>query len=447
MTTTPPGPRAPAVAQTLRWLRRPISMLEACARRYGDTFTIRLSAFPPIVLFSDPAAVKEIFTGDPENLRAGEANVVLAPFLGNDSLLLADGARHRRKRRLLMPPFHGERMQLYGEVMRGITDRVIDGWPLGSTFPIHVETQRITLDVILRTVFGLDEDGTLAALRTRMVEGANVVTDHPMLMMKALQRDLGPLTAWRRVTRLRDEVDAMLFAEFARRRAEQRSDRTDVLTLLLAARDEGGEPMSDRELRDEMVTLLLAGHETTATTLAWTLHYLLAHPEVHARVRAEVVAHVAAGDRVPGGGDLPFLDAAIKETQRLMPIIPMVGRHLHAPATIGGHALPAGVVAAPCMYLTHRRPELWDDPAAFRPERFLGKRPTPYEFFPFGGGNRACLGAAFASFEMKIVLARMLARVELRGVPGYRARIVRRGVAFAPSEGMPVVMERRAEAA
>jgi cytochrome P450 len=446
MTPTPPGPRAPAVAQTLRWLSRPIPMLESCARRYGDAFTIRLSAFPPIVLFSDPAAVKEIFTGDPENLRAGEANVVLAPFVGNDSLLLTDGARHRRKRRLMMPPFHGERMQLYGQTMRDVTDHVMAAWPLGSAFPIHAETQRITLDVILRAVFGLDEDGTLAELRTRIVEGANVVTDHPMLMMKALQRDLGPLTAWRRVTQMRDRVDAMLYAEFARRRAEERTDRTDVLTLLLAARDEDGEPMSDSELRDEMVTLLLAGHETTATTLAWTLHYMLAHPAVHARVRDEVAAHVAADDRIPESGDLPFLDAVIKETQRLMPIIPMVGRRLHAPTTIGGRALPAGVVAAPSMYLTHRRPELWDEPAAFRPERFLGKRPTPYEFFPFGGGNRACLGAAFATFEMKVVLARMLARTEMRVVPGYQARIVRRGVAFAPSEGMPVVVDRRAAA-
>jgi cytochrome P450 len=191
------------------------------------------------------------------------------------------------------------------------------------------------------------------------------------------------------------------------------------------------------------VTLLLAGHETTATTLAWVLRYVLARPDVHARICEEIAAF-GDGEHVPGAADLPFLDATIKETQRLMPIIPMVGRRLHAPATIGDRALPAGVVAAPCMYLTHRRPDLWDEPAAFRPERFLGRRPTPYEFFPFGGGNRACLGAAFASFEMKIVLARMLGRVELRAVPGYRARVVRRGIAFAPSEGMPVVVERRA---
>lgn len=443
MIATPIGPRTPALFQVLRWLRQPIAMLEDCGRRYGDVFTLRFPGFDPIVLFSDPAAIKEIFTADPDVLRAGEANVVLAPFVGTDSVLLAHGPRHRRKRKLMMPPFHGERMQLYGDVMRTVTDRVIDAWPLGTAFPIHAETQAITLDVILRAVFGLEEGGAMDDLRTRIVAGAAVVTDHPLLMVKALQRDLGRLTAWRRVTRLRDEVDAMLFAEFARRRAEARTDRTDVLSLLLAARDEDGQPMSDGELRDEMVTLLLAGHETTATTLAWVLQYVLAHLAVYARLRDELAAY-DGHDRVPASSDLPYLDATVKETQRLMPIIPMVGRRLHALTTIGGHVLPPGVVAAPCAYLTHRRADLWEEPDRFQPERFLGKRPTPYEFFPFGGGTRACLGAAFASFEMKIVLARVLARVELRAVPGYQARVVRRGIAFAPSEGMPVVVERRA---
>ncbi|MEO7435144.1 MAG: cytochrome P450, partial [Candidatus Binatia bacterium] len=195
MIAIPPGPRAPALIQSLRWLSKPIPMLEDCGRRYGDVFTFRFPAFDPIVLFSHPAAVKTIFTGDGDALRAGEANVVLAPFLGTDSVLLADGDRHRRKRKLMMPPFHGERMQLYGEVMRTITDRVIDEWPLGTAFPIHAETQRITLDVILRAVFGLDEGNAYDELRSRLVEGATVVTAHPLLMLKALQRDLGPFTA------------------------------------------------------------------------------------------------------------------------------------------------------------------------------------------------------------------------------------------------------------
>ncbi len=443
MVALPAGPRTPSVVQVVQWLRRPIPFLEGCARRYGDVFTLRFPAYDPIVLFSAPAAVKEIFGGDPELLRAGEANVVVAPMVGTESLLLADGARHRRKRRLMMPPFHGERMQVYGDVMRAITDRVIDAWPVGRPFPVHQETQAITLDVILRAVFGLDEGAQMDALRSRLIAGATVVTDHPMLMLKALQRDLGPLTAWRRVLQIRGEADAILFGEFARRRSEQRSDRTDVLSLLMAARDEDGEPMSDQELRDEMITLLLAGHETTATTLAWILQYVLRDAEVHARLRDEAAAFDREG-RAPTSTDLPYLDAVIKETQRLMPIIPFVGRRLHEPTTIGGHPLPAGVVVAAAIFLTHRHPDVWDDPAAFAPERFLQKRPSPYEFFPFGGGPRACLGAAFATFEMKIVLARILARVELRAVPGYRARIVRRGITFAPSEGMPILIDRRA---
>ncbi len=445
MSVLPNGPRVPAVLQVLRWLRQPIAMLEACRRRYGDTFTLRFPGFDPLVLVSDPAAIKEIFTGDPDELRAGEANVVLAPFVGPDSLLLADGARHRRKRRLLMPSFHGERMKVYGELMRTITDRVIDAWPIGRAFPIQVETQRITLDVILRTVFGLDEGAQMEALRARLVEGASVVTEHPMLMLKWLQRDLGPLTSWRRVERIRAEADAILFAEFARRRREDRSDRTDILSMVMGARDEEGRAMSDAELRDEMITLLLAGHETTATTLAWVIQHVLERPAVHARLRAELLERGTGAPGEPGGADdLPYLDATIKETQRLMPIIPLVGRRLHTAMRIGGHELPAGVVAAPCAYLAHRRPDLWEEPDVFHPERFLGKRPSPYEFFPFGGGARACLGAAFAGFEMKIVLARILARVEMHAVPGYRVRVVRRGITFAPSQGMPVVIEQRA---
>ena len=441
MSALPNGPRVPAVFQSLRWLRQPIEMLEACRRRYGDPFTMRFPGFDPIVMFSEPAAIKEIFTGDHDELRAGEANVVLAPFVGPNSLLLADGTRHRRKRRLLMPPFHGERMQLYGEVMRTITDRTIDEWPVGRPFPIHHDTQRITLDVILRAVFGLDEGERMDALRSRLVEGAALVTNHPILMLKWMQRDLGNLTKWRRVVQVRDEADALLFEEFARRRAEDGNGRTDILSLLMAARDENDEPMSDGELRDEMVTLLLAGHETTATTLAWVVQHVLGHPAVYDRLRTELRERDGDGF---GAGDLPYLDATIKETQRLMPIIPMVGRRLHSAMRIAGHDLPPGVIVAPCMYLTHRRPELWEDPAAFRPERFLAKRPSPYEFFPFGGGPRACLGAAFATFEMRVVLARMLTRVEMRAAPGYCVRVVRRGITFAPSEGMPVVIEQRA---
>jgi len=443
--TLPVGPRTPSVVQMMRWIRRPIPMLEDCRTRYGDTFTIRFPAVAPMVLFSDPAAVKEIFTGSPDTLRAGEANVILEPFLGSDSLLLMDGARHKRERKLLMPPFHGERMRLYGDVMRTLANEAIDGWPLGQAFPIHHEMQRITLEVILRTVFGLDDGPQLTRLRDLLTEAAALITDHPLLMVGFFQRDFGRLSAWGRAMRLREEADRILFAEFARRRSAGTAGRDDILSLLLDARDEHGQPMSDAELRDEMMTLLIAGHETTATTLAWLLHRVLTYPSVFARLRDEVQT-VGHGEPIGSErlGELAFLDATIKETMRTMPIIPMVGRAVHTPTSIGGVELPVGVVAAPCIYLTHHRTDVWGDPHVFRPERFLEHKPGPYEFFPFGGGTRHCIGAAFASYEMKIVMAQILARLELRTAPGYQARVVRRGIAFAPSAGMPVVVERRA---
>jgi len=445
MPTLPLGPKLPVLLQVLRWIRQPIPFMEACVRRYGECFTLRFPKYPPVVFFTDPEAVKEIFTGDPEQLRAGQANAVLGPLLGPHSLLLLDGARHLRERRLMMPPFHGERMQLYGTVMRDIADRSIESWPLGHPFPIHTRMQSITLDVILRTVFGINEGADFARLRDRLMQLLAIAADHPLLQIPWLQIDLGPLTAWRRLMQVNRELDHILFAEFARRRAEGPAGRTDVLTLLLEARDETGQPMSDAELRDEMITLLLAGHETTATSLAWVFHRILQHPEVLEKLRAELCHVVGSGPMTPQHfAKLEYLDATIKETQRLNPIIPLVGRRLQAPQRIGGYDLPAGAVAAPCIYLTHRRPDLWSDPEQFIPERFLSKRPSPYEFFPFGGGVRHCLGAAFATYEMKIVIAQVLSRVTLRSAPGYTVRVVHRTVTFAPSEGMPVVIDRRA---
>src|SRR5438094_900942 len=336
----PPGPRVPALVQFLHLGFRPIAFLEECDRRYGTPFTLRIPARPPLVMFSDPEAIREIFTGDPGRLRAGEANNLLAPMLGQHSLLLLDGPRHLRERRLMLPSFHGERMQAYGRVMREITDRSIDAWPVGRPFPIHERMQAITLDVILRTVFGLDEGALLDRLREclRRLMAFVSGTLGVLLLMPWLQRDLGPFTPGGRFVRLE------------------------------------------------------------------------------------------------------YLDAVVKETARLSPVISQVSRRLQAPMRIGGCDLPAGVVASPCIYLTHRRPDLWPNPARFDPERFIGARPNPYAFFPFGGGVRRCIGAAFATYEMKVVLAEVLTRVELRAAPGYTVRTVRRTVTLAPSGGMPVVV-------
>jgi cytochrome P450 len=443
----PPGPSSPAFVQFLADAFWPTRFLERCARRHGDPFTIRFPWTPDLVFFSHPDAIRDIFTADPDTLRAGEANVDLAPLLGEHSLLLLDGARHLRERRLMLPPFHGERMQAYGRIMREATYRSVDAWPLGRPFPIHPRMQGITLDVILRAVFGVEEATRQERLRAALTRLIGFVTSPAavFLFIPSLQRDLGPLSPWGRFARLGRAVDEIIHAEIARRRAEGTAGRADVLSMLLDARDEDGRPMTDVELRDEMITLLLAGHETTATSLAWAFHRVLGRPDVLATLRAELARVVGAGPVEPEHVNaLEYLDAVVKETARLNPVVPNVGRRLHAPTRIGGHLLPAGAVAAPCMYLTHRRADVWPEPERFDPERFVGARPSPYAFFPFGGGVRRCIGAAFATYEMKVVLAQVLSRVELRAAPGSRVRLVRRTVTFAPSGGVPVVAAARA---
>jgi cytochrome P450 len=440
----PPGPAAPALFQAIRLGWRPQDFLASCARRFGDVFTMRLPGRPLEIVFSHPDAIKTIFTGEEDDLRAGEANGILEPVLGTHSLLLLDGQQHLRERRLMLPPFHGERMQAYGDVMRRITDEHIDRWPVGEPFPLHDQMQSITLDVILRTVFGLEDGAQMGALRASLLRFLAVATS-PLLLMTFLRRDLGPLTPWRRFVALRAEVDELLYAELARRRAGGTAGRTDILSLLREARDEQGVPMSDVELRDEMITLLLAGHETTATTLAWTVCRILEHPHVLARLQEERARVCGVGPvTAEHVGGLAWCDATVKESMRLMPIIEFVGRVLRAPMRIGGWDLPAGVMAVPCIYLTHHRPDVWPEPQRFEPARFLTAKPGPYTFFPFGGGVRRCIGMAFAMFEMKVVLAQMLGRLELRLAPGYRAEVVRRSITLAPAKGMPVIVDRRA---
>ena len=405
--------------------------MRECAKAYGDAFTIRMIGLPPMVFFSDPAAIKQVFTGDPEHLRAGQAQKrIFKPLVGSNSILLLDGARHKRERKLLLPPFHGERLRLYGDIMCEIADRSIDAWPFGMSFPIHARLQEITLDVILRIVFGVDDAALLSRLRT--------------LLIRWLNFNWGPLTFWKRVTQLR-RIDRLLYDEIARRKESKQQGRNDILAML-AARYDDGQPIGDEEIRDELMTVLVAGHETAATSMAWVIHHLLQNPDVLATAQAEVASVTGSGpptskltaEQIAG---LSYLDAVIKETARLAPVVPIVVRHLEKDMCIGAYELPAGSVATPCIYLTHQRPELWSEPELFDPDRFVGRRVDPYTFFPFGGGVRHCLGAALASYEMKIVLARVLSRVTLRVGSRHRVRVVRRGITFAPSGGVPVMRE------
>lgn len=433
----PPGPDLPPLLQALHWMQWPVPFLEDCARQLGDAFTVRLPGRPPLVMVSHPDAIRDLFTGSEEDLRAGEANVLLEPLLGRHSLLLLDGREHLEERRLLQPPFQGERVQAYGEAMRDITRRAIERWPLSRPFPLHPEMQGITLDVIVRTVFGMDEGPRLRTLRAALVE-LLAVSANPRVLLAIAEGQQGGEVA--RALAVRAQVDAELFAEIARRRSGSTTGRYDVLSVLVGARDERGHTLSDQALRDELLTMLVAGHETTATALAWAMYHVLSHPEVRARLLDEVAPSASPAETAR----LPYLDAVCRETLRLTPIVPLVGRRLTRPLRVGTLTLPAGVIAAPCIVLAHRRAERWPEPERFRPERFLESKPTPYEFLPFGGGVRRCLGANFALYEMKIVLAEILRRVVLRAAPGYRIRVVRRAITLAPSEGMPVVVERRA---
>ncbi len=439
--TLPPGPPEGAPLQLLRWLRTPFAFLESCRARYGETFTMRIPGAPPFVVVTNPEHVREVFAAHGDDLHAGEVAGPLAPFLGARSVILLDGPEHMRMRKLLMPPFHGERMQAYGRDMVEATHRAIDAWPVGAAFPIHQPMQRITLEVILKTVFGLDGDDGVGTV----LEDVMKVATWPPLLIPAVQRDLGPWSPWGRYLRKAEAADQRLLAHIRRRRAEGTAGRTDILSLLVDARDEAGEALTEEDLRDQLVTLLVAGHETTATSLAWATHLLLGDARARGRLLAEVLdAQRSAGGLTPERvAKLEYLDAVIREALRLRPVIPLVGRVLQRPMRLAGLDLPAGVAVTPSVYLTQRDPAVWDEPAAFKPERFLAKKPSPQEWFPFGGGIRRCIGMAFALYEMKMVLATVVSRADLRAAPGPAVVPVRRAITLAPSRGVPVVLASR----
>jgi cytochrome P450 len=425
----PPGPRSPGIVQITRWILRPLEFLEECQRRHGDVFTLTGPRFRAgFVVVAVPELVKEVFAADAATLLAGESSAtLLGPMLGQHSLLTLDGADHLRQRRLLLPAFHGERMHAFAEVMRAITHASIDGWPLGTAFPIHTAMQSITLDVILQTVFGIGSTEH-AQLRADLVELLEIAAN-PWLLFPGLI-GLSPLKIpWLRIAKLKRAVDDGLYRMIAERRRRPRG--SDVLAMMLEARDEDGRAMTDVELRDELVTLLLAGHETTATSLAWCFDRLLSHPPVLARLREDLAA-----------GREEYLDAVIRETLRMRPIVPMIGRAVAKPFQLGRWTIPVGARIAPSIYLCGRRADGFPDPARFDPDRWLGVKPDPFTWFPFGGGVRRCIGMAFAMFEMRIVLSAVVQRAELR-LAGPPATVVRRGITLAPSGGTRVVVIRR----
>jgi len=408
--------------------------MDDAQRRYGDMFTLKIANEGTWVFLSHPDAVRQVFKGDPRLLHAGEANIVLLPVLGSHSVLLLDDDEHMAHRKLMLPPFHGERMRGYEQTMAEVAAREIDRWPAAQPLAAWPTMQAITLEVIVRTVFGVREPERIERLASTLSESLAWAAEPRRMAQLAL---LGPrrIAARGTLRRALDPTDALIYDEIRQRRAaDDLAERDDVLSMLLQARHDDGSPMSDEELRDELMTLLAAGHETTATALAWALDALTHHPAALARLRDEVDA-----------GEDDYLDAVVKEVLRLRPVIALVLRRLIEPMEIGGRVLPAGVNVAPCIYLLHRRADVYDEPRAFRPERFLEKPPGTYTWIPFGGGVRRCLGASFAQFEMKVVLREVVSRLDLRAARPQQEARVRRAIVFAPSRGGELVARPRAD--
>jgi cytochrome P450 len=424
----PPGPRAPAAVNMARLVQRPLGTLLRWHRQYGDLFTVDLPVFGTGVYVCDPDAIRDLFTGDQSDLRAGEANAPLSPVLGERSVLVLDGAEHLRQRRLLLLPFQGSAVRSFRSTIRAVAEAEVDRWRAGDTLVLRDRMRALTFEVIVRAVFGVHERARIERLRSALA----AVIDIQMIFLlpNGLRRDLGRLSPWGRFRRRLAAADALLYEEIERRRrAGDLAERTDVLSLLLRARDEEGRPMSDVELRDELMTMLLAGHETTATGLAFAFDLLLREPRVLARLREELA-----------GGDDAYLDAVAGESLRLRPVIDAAERTLTTPRTIAGRDLPAGIRVYPAIAVVHLREDLYPRPWEFRPERFTEENATSYTWLPFGGGIRRCIGAALAQAEMAEVIRTVVERVDLQPVRARREPVVLRGITLVPGHGTPVVV-------
>jgi cytochrome P450 family 135 len=431
----PRGPRLSSLALTLGWSLAPTWIMDQCARRLGDTFTITFwPSGRKLVLVSDPAAVKTVFTAAPEVAPSAAGSSPIASIMGPSSVITLTGREHMRQRKLLLPPFHGERMREYADVIVQATRRSMAEWPLGRPIKLSERTRAITLEVILRAVFGVEAE-RMGALR-EAIGGLLGPSQTIALVVYALRRPSSEPPSGR-IGRALEHLDAVIYEEIARRRSQpDLGERNDILSLLLLARDDHGEAMTDQELRDELVTLLLAGHETTATSVAWAIERLVRHPDKLARLVAEIDA---------GEGD-DYMQAVISETLRVRPVVPLVVRVLREPLSVGGRVLPVGTRVVPSIYLVNRNPRVYEAPEEFRPERFLDNPPETFSWIPFGGGIRRCIGASFATLEMKLILSTMLGEL----APSLAARDARRGesnrrraITLVPSRGARVVWRRR----
>jgi cytochrome P450 len=429
MSALPPGPKEPPVVQMVWWLARPIGFLESCRKRFGDAFSVTfLGSQRPTVMLSDPEAIRALYTNHEHNLPPGRT-LALRPIMGASSVLLLEGREHLTLRKAMLPPFHGARMLSYESIVREVAGREVASWPSSEPFALHPRMQAVTLEVILSAVFGVTDPARRSQLQQRLPLLLSDTSSIGLQLRFMLSRRFSRADPMARLNEVVAQVDEPLLEEIAARRNDpDLAEREDILSLLMSMPMEDGNPMSDRELRDQLVTLLLAGHETTATALAWTFDLLLRHPQTLARLTAEVDA----------GEEDTYLRAVISESLRLRPVVPLAGRRLTTDLHAGDLHLPAGTDVTPAIWLTHTRAQDYPEPYAFRPERFLENPPSTYSWIPFGGGIRRCLGASFAEFEMRIVLETVLQQRTLTPTTTRAERVARRNVTFSPRNGTVV---------
>lgn len=438
----PDGPKIHRLLRLFKFITRPIQYLEDFAKIYGDNFTVWGSRNTHLVYFSHPQAIEEIFTANPNLFQTGGGGGLLKILLGDNSLILLDGDRHQEQRQLLTPPFHGERMRTYGQAIREITQQVSNEWKIGKPFNIRESMQEITLRTILRVVFGVDEGVRFQELRQLLTSLLDIIGSSLMssaFFFSFMQKDLGAWSPWGRVLRLLQKIDQLIYELIQERRAESEQNRQDILSLLISAHYDDGQPMSDQELRDELMTMLVAGHETTASALTWAFYWLDRLPEVREKLLLELNT-LGINPEPSNVAKLPYLTAVCQETLRIYPIV-INGflRIAKSPVEIMGYKLPKGTAIAPSIYLAHHRPEVYPQPEEFKPERFLEKQFSQYEYLPFGGGNRRCIGLAFAQYEMKIALATILSQFQLSLVNKRPVLPVRRGLTLAAPSGMRMI--------
>ncbi|TYQ26331.1 cytochrome P450 [Pseudanabaena sp. UWO311] len=438
----PAGTKTHPALQLLQWVRDPLGVMERNAAEFGGMFTMRWAGLKTIVMVSDPEALQVTLTS-PSLVAPGESNEIARPLVGDRSVILMSGEQHQRRRKLLMPPFHGDRLVSYGQIITKITDQVFAQIGSQQVFYVRETMQEITLRVILQVVFGLHEGDRLELLKKRLVTRLEVSATKLgalFIFLPFLRKDLGDWSPWGRVMRKQRLCDELIYAEISERRSHPDPERIDILNLLLATQDEEGNYLEDVDLRDELMTLLFAGHETTATALTWALYWVHKLPDVYAKLMTELQS---LGDRPDPMAifKLPYLTAFCNETLRLYPVgMTTFSRKVKTPVKISGQMLDAGTEVLASIYLTHQREDLYPEPKKFHPERFLERQFSPYEFIPFGGGSRRCLGMALAQFEMKIILATILTNTKLSfSNPDLNLLPVRRGALLAPEASFSMI--------